>query len=87
MCTALPETSTEVPVLQLVAPSSLYCVLASPPLMPEPEPSSGVRCTVTVLRQPVGASSVVAGAVVSMRTMNVLAGASTLPATSVERYS
>ena len=79
MCTPLPETVTWVPLVQ-APPSSLYWVPATP------EPASlAVKCTVTApLVQAAVASSVVTGAVVSMRTVQLLL-ASTEPATSVER--
>ena len=61
-------------------PSTRYCVEA----MPE-SASDGVSVTVTAEeRQPEGASSVVVGSVVSMRTV-AERSASTLPALSVDR--
>ena len=79
MCTPSAVTVTWAPLVQL-PPSSRYWVLATP------EPASlAVRCTVTaVLDQVVGASSLVSGGFVSMRTVAVLS-ASTVPSASVER--
>ena len=63
-------------------PSTRYCVEAMPD-----SASAGVRVTATSEeRQPDGASSVVVGSVVSMRTV-VDRSVSTLPALSVDRYS
>src|SRR5437773_2399208 len=64
------------------APSTSSTVVATP----EPPVSLAVSVTATSwLLQPAGASSLVAGAVVSIRTVAVRS-ASTLPAPSVERY-
>jgi hypothetical protein len=58
----------------------LYSVIATPE-----SASLALSATVTALRlHPAGASSVVAGAVVSIRTVAVRSG-STLPAVSAER--
>jgi len=64
---AVAADRTVVPVDQLLAPSSLYWVLARPPDIPEPPPSLGVSMTgiEETVCQPTGALSVVAGAVVS----------------------
>jgi hypothetical protein len=75
-------TTTAVPALQSDAPSSLNSVAATP----DPA-SAGLSVTVTAfLLQPAGASSVVDGADVSIRTVAVRSS-SMLPATSLERYA
>src|SRR5439155_20377734 len=80
--TPLPATVTAVPAVQAWASSTLYSVAATP----EP-PSAATRCTVTApALQPAGASSLVTGASVSIRTVAVLS-ASTFPTASVERYT
>src|SRR5207237_7338870 len=72
---------TDVPVVYVAAPSILYCVEATP----EPEVSVALSVTVTaVLLHPAGALSVVAGAVVSIRTVADFA-VSVFVAASVER--
>src|SRR5439155_11910405 len=80
--TPLPATVTAVPAVQAWASSTLYSVAATPA-----PPSAATRCTVTApALQPAGASSLVTGATVSIRTVAVRS-TSMFPAASIERYA